>query len=512
MVWQSRRWQAALTRVACFVLGLLMVFSYAPFYQAWLPFVVLSLLIGLIHNKSSGNAWRLGYYFGFGWFAASLSWIYVSIDTFGGLHPLASIGILLLLFLYLSLFPALALFSWRWLTLRVHPLAYWSLPLTWALAEALRGWLLTGFPWLELGYTQTDTWLANYASWLGVSGLSLVIVSTALIIFRAYQQRYWPTLASAALLLVTPLLLPQLTAIERTGEVVKVGIVQGNIQQSIKWNPDQHWPTLNRYLDFSRQLYAEHDLIVWPESAVTMPEPYTDDVLAVIHDEMRKTETALITGIIDIEQDQYYNSVIALGQDASNGVQEAYQHGHANRYQKHQLLPIGEFVPFGDLLRPLAPLFNLPMSSFTRGDYRQEPLRAKGWLLTTAICYEIAFPQQVLANFTPATDFLLTVSNDTWFGRSHGPAQHMQIARMRAIELGRPLIRSTNNGITAVIDERGQWLAALPQFKAATLSAEVPVVQGITPYSLMGSWATWIFALLVLICGAIPVVIRRQNQ
>lgn len=505
----KRRWQAALSRLVCLALGATLVFSYAPFDQAWLPFLVLPALLWLVKDKKPSNAWKLGYFFGLGWFAAGLSWIYVSIDTFGGLHPIASVAILLLLFGYLSLFPALALFTWRWLSVRFGRLGYWSLPLVWLASEALRGWLLTGFPWLDLGYTQTDTWLAGYASWFGGTGVTVVLIAIALLTVTAIEQRHWRAAAVITGFLLMPLVLNQLTAISRTGEVAKVALVQGNISQSIKWDPDQHWPNLNLYLDLTRLVYHDHDVVIWPESAVTMPEPYTDDILAIVQNEMAKTETGLITGIIDIAGDNYYNSVIALGQDGALGVEEEYHHGHRNRFQKHQLLPIGEFVPFGDLLRPLAPLFNLPMSSFSRGDYVQAPLRAKGWEFSTAICYEIAFPQQVWANFTSGTDFLLTVSNDTWFGRSHGPAQHMQIARMRAIELGRPLLRSTNSGITAIADEHGRYLARAKQFEATTLSAEVPLVQGLTPFALWGGYGAWILALLILFGGALPVVIRR---
>ena len=505
----KRRWQAALSRLACLALGASLVLSYAPFEQAWLPFLVIPALLWLVKDKKPSNAWRLGYFFGLGWFAAGLSWIYVSIDTFGGLHPIASVAILLLLFAYLSLFPALALFAWRWLTVRFGRLGYWSLPLVWLAAEALRGWLMTGFPWLDLGYTQTSTWLASYASWFGGTGISVIIMTIALLTITTLEQRHWRAPAVIAGLLLLPFVLNQLTAISRTGEQAKIALVQGNISQSIKWDPDQHWPNLNLYLDLTRLVYNDHDVVIWPESAVTMPEPYTDDILAIVNNEMAKTETGLITGIIDIEGENYYNSVIALGQDGAAGVEEEYHHGHSNRFQKHQLLPIGEFVPFGDLLRPLAPLFNLPMSSFSRGEYVQAPLRAHGWEFSTAICYEIAFPQQVWANFTAGTDFILTVSNDTWFGRSHGPAQHMQIARMRAIELGRPLVRSTNSGITAITDEHGQWLARAEQFEATTLSATVPLVQGLTPFALWGGYGAWILAGLILLGGALPIVIRR---
>src|SRR5690606_15937362 len=207
-----------------------------------------------------------------------------------------------------------------------------------------------------------------------------------------------------------------------------------------------------------------------------------------------------------------FNTMIVLGLDAPFQPVEPYAHGHTNRYQKHQLLPIGEFVPFEDLLRPLAPLFDLPMSSFTRGDFKQANLRAKGFHLAGAICYEIAFPAQVRANVSASTDYILTVSNDTWFGASHGPAQHMQIARMRALELGRPLLRATNNGITAVVDAYGNELARAPQFTSTALSAEVPIVRGQTLYQLFGSLGAWLIAVLTALVSTLIALRRSQAR
>lgn len=503
---------AGWSRLAALLSGALLVFAYAPFQQSWMVIPILVLLLWLGRDSSPRRAWQLGYLFGIGWFSAGLSWIYVSIDTFGGLPVVATIAVLAVLFAYLSLFPALALWAWRSATARGWPYAIWLVPLFWYLAEWLRGTLLTGFPWLDLGYTQTDSYLGQYASWFGGTGVAVLLWYCAVTIFeylRTQQKRY----AGGAIgLLALTFLLPWLHPIERTEGEANVLLVQGNIAQSSKWNPDQHWPSLMTYLDLSRPNYASHDIIVWPESAVTMPEPYTDDVLENIHKALVQSDTALITGILDYRQFDYYNSLIALGVDGADDVEEAYYHGHSNRYEKHQLLPIGEFVPFEDILRPLAPLFDLPMSSFSRGDYQQTNLRAKGFSLSAAICYEIAFPRQVRANLTATTDFLLTVSNDTWFGASHGPAQHMQIARMRALELGRPLLRATNNGISALVDETGREIARAPQFEEATVSAAVPVVTGTTLYARWGEWlALWLAACGAII-GLISIVKRRQNQ
>ncbi|RUO49553.1 apolipoprotein N-acyltransferase [Pseudidiomarina donghaiensis] len=510
------------TRLAALLLGGSLIFSYAPFQQAWLVLPVLVGLLWLTRHASPGAAWRIGYYFGLGWFSAGLSWIYVSIDQFGGLPVPASVGVLAALFLYLSLFPALALYLWKYTERWLGSAAIAMLPLTWLIAESLRGWLFTGFPWLELGYTQTDSWLGNYAPWLGGSGITTVLWAIAICLVVWAQQRQKRFGLTAFVLLVVPFALPWLSPIHNTGEQARVLLVQGNIEQSIKWNPDQHWQSLMTYLDLSRPHYDSHDIIVWPESAVTMPEPYTDDVLTNIHNALVATDTTLITGIIDYQNREYFNTMIVLGQDAPHNIIEPYAHGHTNRYQKHQLLPIGEFVPFEDLLRPLAPLFDLPMSSFSRGDYQQANLRANGFQLAGAICYEIAFPEQVRDNVQTSTDYILTVSNDTWFGASHGPAQHMQIARMRALELGRPLLRATNNGISAVVDAFGNELGRAPQFTATALSTKVDVVTGQTLYHKIGSLGAWLFAGFIALIGLLlrlasyfpnfGVVKRKQNQ
>lgn len=500
------------TYLAAIVLGASLVFAYAPFQQAWLVIPVLFALLFITRPLPINQAWKVGFAFGLGWFSTGLSWIYVSIDQFGGLPVIASIAVLAALFLYLSLFPALAIFLWKYAERWLGDSAIFLLPLTWLFSESLRGWLLTGFPWLELGYSQVDSWLGQYAPWLGGSGITVVLWCIAVLLLLALQQRHKGFALASASLLALPFILPWLSPISATGEQARVLLVQGNIPQSIKWNPEQHWRSLMTYLELSRPHYASHDIIIWPESAVTMPEPYTKDVLGNLHQSLAEQGTTLITGIIDYQQGDYFNTMIVLGQDAPHHVVEPYSHGHTNRYQKHQLLPIGEFVPFEDLLRPLAPLFDLPMSSFSRGSYQQANLRANGFQLSAAICYEIAFPAQVRANLKATTDYLVTVSNDTWFGASHGPAQHMQIARMRALELGRPLLRATNNGISAVVNAQGQEIARAPQFTSTSLSASVPIVQGQTLFYRWGAFSAWLIALLFAFSCVFGIVKRAENQ
>jgi|TARA_R100001369_G_scaffold92925_1_gene141542 apolipoprotein N-acyltransferase len=436
-----------------------------------------------------------------GWFGAGLSWIYVSIDQYGGVPVPVTLLLLVLLFAYLALFPAIAFWCWQKLSHRKFAWRF-SLPFFWLIAELLRGWLFTGFPWLSLGYSQTDGIFGGLAPVIGETGITVALWFTAITLVLALRFKKPASLLIPLVFLTCAVVFPKIQPTERKTESMSVLLVQGNIQQSLKWQAEQQWPNILRYLDLTRPKF-NHDLVIWPESAITALEPYASDVLNTVEQSASMNGSALITGIIDYDRlnDDFYNSVIVLDE-------ESYSYGNANRYQKHQLLPIGEFVPFEDLLRPLAPLFNLPMSSFSRGGYQQPNLKANGSNLAMAICYEIAFAGQVRSNTYDDTDYLVTISNDTWFGDSHGPWQHMQIARMRAMELGKPLLRATNNGVTAAVDEHGQYIELAPQFTATALSADVYPVSGSTLFNKIGNWGAIILALF----GLLPVIATKRTK
>ena len=485
-----------------FLAGLVLVFAYAPFSQWWLTLVILPLWLALIDKSSVKTASQASFSFGLGWFISGISWVHVSIDQFGGMPLPVSLLLMLLLCIYLALFPLLA----GYLASRFSRDKQLNIALfapIWLFTEYLRSVVLTGFPWLSLGYSQMDSPLNTLAPVIGEIGITAYILAISVVLIKVIQQANNRVGWAMCFIVLSSMiwLSSQFSWTQPTGETTKVALVQGNIDQAIKWDQEQEWPTMLLYLELSRANY-DADIIVWPESAIPSLEPMTQDYLDLVNQSAAVNNSAIITGILDydFQTKSYYNSLITLGKSREDSSLEGdYFYNHTNRFYKHHLLPIGEFVPFGEFLRPLAPFFNLPMSSFSRGNYVQQNLVAKGKHLLPLICFEIAFPNQLAANLTPQTQLLLTVSNDAWFGTSHGPDQHMEIARMRALEFGRPLLRSTNTGITAAVDHKGQFIARIPQFEQQVLKADIMLVEGNTPYSIYGNVPVYILALLSLL-------------
>ncbi len=363
-------------------------------------------------------------------------------------------------------------------------------PALWVLFEWLRSWLLTGFPWLYLGYAHIDTWISGWAPILGVYGLSFICALTGSCLFLAWRSKQWSsTVTYAAIILPLWIGGSVLKPIEWVApsqkEPLSVAIIQPNIPQENKWNPAWYNSIVQGYEDATEPVLGT-DIILWPESAVPRLYQSAGEFLDPIAERAEAAGSSLITGIPSRSSDgrAYHNSIVSLGKG------EGF-------YHKQRLVPFGEYVPMESLLRGLIDFFDLPMSTFTPGLEKQEPLRAGGYRVAPYICYEVVYPDLVAREASKA-DLLITISNDSWFGNSIGPLQHLQMAQMRALENGRYMIRGTNNGVSAIINHRGQILAQTPQFVATTLHGEVELMLGNTAFATFGSRPV-IFGCLAII-------------
>ena len=476
--------------------GALTPLALAPF-AIW-PLALLSIALfylGLRELTPRQAALR-GWCYGVALYLAGSGWIYVSIHDYGAASPLLAGGLTLAFCAAVALFFALPAWLWARYLRRPRPgvaeaLAFAAL---WLAQEAFRGWFLTGFPWLYAGYSQLDGPLRGLAPLGGVWLLSFVLALTAALLCNLLQlRRQHLALASGLSLLLGPWLLAQALNehawTHAKGEPLRVAAIQGNVEQNLKWDPDALEAQLALYRDMTLAS-PPAELIVWPETAVPVLKEYAEGYLAVMARIASDRQAALITGVPLRQvnaagERRFYNAITVLGEGQGT-------------YLKQKLVPFGEYVPLQDLLRGLIAFFDLPMSDFARGPAQQPLLQAKGLRLASYICYEAVYPE-FAAELARDSDLLLTISNDTWFGRSIGPVQHLQMAQMRALEAGRWMIRATNNGISVLIDPQGRIQSRIPQFQAAILYGEIQAMQGHTPYLRFGSLPLAVLAALILL-------------
>lgn len=486
--------------------------AFSP-YDIWpASLCALTGLLTIILNRTPLQATWLGFIWGIGLFSTGINWVYISLDAFSCMPRLTNVLLTVLLTAYLSIYPMLfaGLITLIWPSTSLWRLVFAS-PMLWMLTEHLRSWVLTGFPWLQFGYSQIDGPLKGIAPIMGVEAITFIlVVFSGLAAFSLAERRWFPALVIPILLLLCwPLHFLKWYHVDAE-RAINVALVQGNIIQSMKLDISQIDRSLDLYLKKTIQYIGKAKIIIWPESAIPYNEIDHNQFITQLDQMLRKHGTSLITGIIDTNPvsdglDYCYNSILVLGEELA-----PYHYHGRNRYTKHHLVPFGETLLLQQhQLQSWAPFFNIPMSSLSKGPYIQPQLTASGMKLTAAICYEIIFGRQIRDNFKPDSDFLITISNDAWFGRSIGPWQHFQMSRMRSLELGRPLLSSTNNGITAVINADGTLQAQLPQFIRSVLEVRVTPTSGITPYARVGSSPIWAISLQF---GIIALLFGRKHQ
>lgn len=473
--------------------GILLALSFAPFDYPLLAIVALLLLLLSWQQVSTAKGiWR-GYCFGLGLFGAGISWVYVSIHDYGGANVLVATGLTALLTAFMALFIALVsglslIFSSDRNIVRLLLV----FPAIWTLVEWSRSWFLTGFPWLQIGYSQMNTFLSGLAPVTGVYGLSWVSAFTAASILAAWTLRGVHRWGLLSLVLVVWLGAGALTWVEWTrpiGAPFQASLIQANISQAIKWLPEQRSKTLQLYQEMTRQ-HWDSQLIVWPETAIpgfykSLPPHFIDSLTA----EAIQHHSDLLIGLLvsGDSQDEYYNAMMALGE-------------HPGIYYKRHLVPFGEYLPLQPVSGFIADLIQIPMSDFSAGNDQQPSLYAANYLLAASICYEDIFGQESLLGL-PEAAYLVNITNDAWWGDSLAPHQHLQMARFRALETGRYMLRATNTGATAFINAKGKIISRAPLFEQTVLTDQVIPMTGSTPYVRLGDTPVLLALCLSLVIG-----------
>jgi apolipoprotein N-acyltransferase len=461
--------------------GALAVAGFAPFGLWPLPLLSLAtLFVLMLRTRSARAGFAIGLSWGLGFFIAGVSWIYISLSVYGGMAAWLAALATLLFCTVLALFPAIVgALQARWAAppaLRLLLLV----PLLWGVTEWVRGWLFTGFPWLVAGYSQVpDSPLAGYAPLVGVYGVSVLLALAAALLAWSVTTRGLPAQRAWAVTAIVAMLVggQALHGIDWTtpdGAPTSVALLQGNIPQDMKWDPEITRATLDSYLNMAAASPAQ--LIVLPETALPLfesdlPESDRAALESIGRNNGGDVLAGLPTGSL---YGAYYNSVVSFGSAPS----QYYHKGH--------LVPFGEYIPLKAAWGWVIEVLHIPLSDFARGAVDQRPLAIGGQRVAVDICYEDAFGEEIIRQL-PEASVLVNVSNLAWFGDSFAPWQHAQISQMRALETGRMMLRSTNTGVTAIIDAKGRMLASLPLFTAGSLSGTIQGYAGSTPYVRWGN-------------------------
>lgn len=471
------------------IAGLGFSFSLAPYYLWPLAlFSVMALYAILVGEDSGRRSFWIGWFYGFGTWATGVSWLYHSIHEYGAISSPVAYLLIGLAAMIMGLFHAF--FAWGFVRfLGRQPLAFAAF---WVIQEWLKTWLLSGFPWLFMGYAFTEqTWINGLAPIFGVFGISFVAVLFCASVVELFRHKA-AFMAFSVFVLVVAFAASFVDWTKPTGDKLSVSLVQGNIPQDVKWLTEYRLQTLDIYDNLSKSEW-DQDLVVWPEVAIPMFHDEAAPFMTAMFNQARSHGSTWITGLIyrdlknhGTQKPSIYNSVAALGESQAI-------------YKKQRLVPFGEYVPFKGFFNLLPNLANMQsMTSMSRGASNQAPFAIKNQKIGAAICYEVAYPDTTRQN-AKNTNLLLTVSNDAWFGSSAGPWQHLQIVQMRSIETGRYFVRATNTGITAIINEKGHIISRLPQFERMVLRGEIPMMTGTTPFVRFGSYPILAISLLLIV-------------
>ena len=479
------------TLILAALLGSTMPIAFAPLSIWPLGILLPAMLIVLADTQHSlRRVLLIGWVFGLGYFGFGVYWLYNSLHDFGNASPPMAAALAALMIICISLFPALTLVSWKLAQRVLGQWTIWLLPLLWFAFEWLKGWILTGFPWLSLGYSQVDSPLHGFAPFIGVYGLSAVCVLLSVALIRVVRNRQYLHIALVVLIPGLAISIQNIDWTEPQSTPLRVTIVQGNIPQEIKWQYDQRQNIFDIYWRETNKNW-DSDLIVWPETAIPgRSENIEQSVLIPMSIAATQQGSSILTGVVvsESEKNIFYNSMLLLG--SSQGA-----------YHKRHLVMFGEYYPLRWLLDFMRSFINIPYSDLTSGSRNQPLMSVNETRLGVSICFENVFSRDIMTAL-PEANLLVNASNDAWFGDSLAPHQHLQIAQMRALETGRPMVRSTNTGISAFIDYRGRIIESTEQFKIQSITRDMLGRIGVTPFyyfaRVQGLLAALILAVLLI--------------
>lgn len=470
------------------VLGAVATLGFAPFGYYGLTLVALVGMVALWWPATTGRgAWR-GFVFGLAHFGTGVYWTFVSTYYYGGAPLPMAIALVCLLTAYMALYTAFV-GAVAGYTQRL-PRTLWAivvLPGAWLLAELVRSWVMTGFPWLSLGYSLIDAPITPLAPLGGVYFLGVLMMVSAGVIALLFAGSIVARALALVLIALVPLALwytpPARHWTEPAGEPFSADVLQGNFGQAVKWERDTFLPTLERYRAMTER--SDADLVIWPEVAIPAPANQARPYLDGIDQLAQERDQTVLAGVLVHEQRDapYYNAVLALGA------------GHGRYYKRH-LVPFGEYFPVPDFIKSWLDGIDMRYSDFGFGADDQPLIEVDGVKLGLSICFEDAFGYEI-GKALPEAGVLVNVTNDGWFTGTTAAAQHLDIARMRALEAGRPMLRSANTGISAVIDYDGRLRERTPEFEVAHIETQVQPRTGLTPYMRIGDWPLWVAGFVV---------------
>ena len=482
-----------LSRLGGFLLGAVTTAAFEPFGMSLLALLVLLPVLFICLTAAPREAAAHLFWYGLGLFLTGTYWIYISVVVFGEAPTWVALLLMVGLALIMSLWLYLAGYMIATFTKGEPWLLVLSAPAVWVFVEWARGWVATGFPWLALGYAKVDSAYGGWAPVFGTYGVSYMIALSASALVATVVVEGRKRFITLGLFLAPWLIGGILSFVDWTepdGEPVRATLLQYGIAQDEKWLPENREPTIDYYRDASRIARAS-DIVVWPEVAVPSLASKEQALIRQLESDARENGHTIVFGILEDEiyrgEQRVYNSVMLI------------DGGERQVYRKRHLVPFGEYFPVPSRVREWMKMMSLPHSDLTPGNDRQPLLRTAGGVdLAVAICYEDAYAAEQLYAL-PDAGILVNVSNDAWFGDSIAPHQHLQIARMRSLEFGRPTLRATNTGISAFIDYDGSLTREGPQHEEAALTDVVQPRSGSTPYASWGNYPVVVFCLGIIV-------------